>query len=90
MINSGDTLRVIFVFIYLFIYLFFTEMCTKRLLNMCAKIWENILPGFWFMGFVSIWRNPGQSMHKQPQPLPLNLTNPSPDLNPKPHQNSSK
>ena len=46
-------------------FIFFTRMYAKRLLNMCAKFSKNVLTGFWFMGFVSNWRNPGQSMHKQ-------------------------
>ena len=43
-----DTLRILlYVYIYLFIYLFIlTQMCTKRLVKMCAKYWEILLTSF--------------------------------------------
>ena len=37
MFNAGGTLRIISLFVF-----FLTQMCTKRLMNMCAKFWENI------------------------------------------------
>ena len=56
MSNSGSSLRII---------TFLTHMGTKRLVNTCAKFWENILNGFWFMDFTSNWHEPGQSKHKR-------------------------
>ena len=33
MFSSGGTLRIILIFL--------TQMCTKRLVNMCGKFWES-------------------------------------------------
>ena len=58
-----------FICIYLFIYLFIlTQMCTKRLVKMCAKYWEILLTSFWFMDFASNWRNLGQSIYERLYP----------------------
>ena len=38
MFNSGDTFKISLIF--------FTEMCTKWFVKMCAKFWENILTYF--------------------------------------------
>ena len=41
-------------------FYFFTQMCTKRFANMCAKILENILTDFFFMVFTSNWHQLGK------------------------------
>ena len=46
MFNSGGTLGI--NFIHLFIL---TQMCTKKLVKMCAKFWKNMFTGFRFMDF---------------------------------------
>ena len=43
-------------------FYFLTQMCIKRIVNMCAKFWENMLTGIRFMDFVL--HDLGQSMHK--------------------------
>ena len=59
--NSRRTLRIIFLFL------------AKMLANMCAKLWKNLLTGFWFMDFPLNWLDLGQSMHKQPGSNRVNL-----------------
>ena len=48
MFNTGDTIKILFIAIFIF-----NQMCTKRLVNMCQKFWENMPTGFWFMDFAS-------------------------------------
>ena len=59
MFNTGDTIKILFIVIFIF-----NQMCTKRLVNMCEKFWENMPTGFWLMDFASNWLDPSQRMHK--------------------------
>ena len=55
MLSSRGALKIILIL---------TQKFTKRIVNMCAKFWENKLTDFGFMDFTSNWHDPGQSMDK--------------------------
>ena len=56
MFSSGGTLSIFF----------FTQMCTKMLVNICSKFSENMLTNFLFLDFASNLHQLGQSIHKRP------------------------